>query len=369
MPTPSRGSESRTSPAVLDLTGVVADAVVSSASAATAGSSSPRPAPSFAATVLAALASGQPGQSADADVVTESDTGATATSPPPTHSGTGQPVKTRAAGPNKTLTASALRFSGFVLPTPAAIIHPGKAPPSAPSNAARAAPTTEATTPSTGSSAPSLPDPMAATISPIIAHAGAGPDSTAVWAATNPTNSMPTPSTSHTPAAMPIAQASPPALPSLGPTITAADTPSTGAAATATVTQVAGALAQLPQPGASDSATTITLHLAPPALGNVAIRIIAPTGATPVVTITATHQASAEALATARPNLEASLVRAGLPADTRVIVHLPETPSPSGQTFDRGSRQPGGQPRRPPQQVQPQAGTGLDFAETLDISA
>jgi hypothetical protein len=99
----------------------------------------------------------------------------------------------------------------------------------------------------------------------------------------------------------------------------------------------------------------------------VAIRISAPHSASAVVTITASHQASADALATARPGLEASLLRAGLPPDTRIIIHTPGEPPTSGGSPDRGSRQPGGQPRRPTPPARTE--TELDFAETLDISA
>ena len=139
------------------------------------------------------------------------------------------------------------------------------------------------------------------------------------------------------------------------------------AAASATINQVANALVQLGQPVVAARTNTLTLHLAPPALGDVTIRISARHGAAAVVTITASHQASAEALATARPSLEASLLRAGLPADTRVIVHSPNPGPSGGERSDRGPRQHGGQPRRPPLLVR--SDSEPDFADTLDISA
>ena len=156
------------------------------------------------------------------------------------------------------------------------------------------------------------------------------------------------------------------ALLTVGSAASATSAPTAASTARATVAQVSATLAQLPRPPTAN-ATTITLHLAPPALGDVAIRISAPHGAPPVVTISTSHQASAEALATARPNLEASLLRAGLPAETRVILHPPGTPPSGGETPDRGFRQPGGQPRRHPPPARSVSET--DFAAALDISA
>jgi flagellar hook-length control protein FliK len=231
------------------------------------------------------------------------------------------------------------------------------------------------TAPQTDTEAASSPAPSLPTLSlptrddvpvpPVAAHAANGP-AAAVLAITAQTaaEARPAPST----AAAAILDAG--AMVAPAPATVAATTPRNAAdaasAAVATAAQVSGALAQLSQPVAGGSATIITLHLAPPALGDVAIRISAPSGATPVVTITASHQGAADALASARPNLEASLLRAGLPADTRVIVQPPNTPPSGGDTADRGSRQPGGQPRRPPP---PPPDSGPDFAETLDISA
>ena len=377
-------------------------------SAPASRAAAPAPAPSFAAAVLAALAPGQLGQRTAARPGTPPVQGADAAGKRPRDAGR-KPAASTATPPQPALLPIAASPAVVAPPAPlqpvparatAAKPHSpstkdapsvGHAPAhdgkrglpatrqvatavlalGAPTPPTRAAPPAGAGRPAT-SETPAVQEATGpAVLSPALA---AAPD---VGASAAPGSSHPTtPPVATTPhAARPEPRApllatqaaiSNLALPAVGSAASATPAPAAASTARATVAQVSAMLAQLPRPAAAN-ATTITLHLAPPALGDVGIRISAPHGAPPVVTISAGHQASAQALATARPNLEASLLRAGLPADTRVIVHPPGMPPSGGEPQDRGFRQPGGQPRRPPPPSRSDNAT--DFAAALDISA
>lgn len=369
-----------------------------------AAAPSPLPAPSFAAAVLAALAAGRPGQD-----------GATPPDIPPAERGAsgGKGPRDAARKPAaKAATAvcptTPLATAPIVIaqPVPLTMVPPGgtagqtattptqdtSSVVSVPARAGRrrlpaATPvavttlTMGATMPTGGAatvakvSSPATPDTQAPQVAtrpllPVSPDAGArvaptgSHATTAPEAAATPHGPVPEARMSLPPAPSPIAGLTSPAT---GAVASVAPAPAVASTARAAVAQVSSMLAQLPRPAAAPNATTITLHLAPPALGDVAIRISAPHGAPPVVTITPSHQTSAEALAAARPNLEASLLRAGLPAETRVVVHPPNTSRPGGTTAERGFRQQGDQPRRPP--PPPRSDSETDFAAALDISA
>lgn len=376
IPGPPRGSAGAGPVAGIALAAAAANTVMPSASAApggavSAGATTPVPLAGFAAAVLAA-AVGRQAQGTAAPAAPPAAT--TAGTPTGTSTITDRALSAPTRGGAKT------RRTATDKPAPAAggapgagiALAPATTPPAGsafvpnPASQTRTAPSKPADAPAALSPARSFLDRSDIPVSPASPHATNAP-SPSNLPSTNTAMSAATAAPPTPPTAILAAAAVGPPIPAAAPAATPRGTADAARAAGATTAQVAGALTQLPQPGSTGSATTITLHLAPPALGNVAIRITAPGGAAPVVTITASHQEAADALATARPNLEASLLRAGLPADTRVIVHPPNTPPSGGETADRGSRHQGGQPRRPP--PPPRSEPGSDFAEALDISA
>jgi hypothetical protein len=361
MPTPPRGSARPDLIAATPLVDTAANGAAASGGSVSAGSGGSAPLSGFAAAVLAALFAGQPAQGSASQDVPLPGAGSSADGAVPVR---GRAKSRRATADKPAPTAGGAPSSSIIS---ARTAETPALSPSAP-KVSGLAPTVAATrgdTPAVSSSVPSLSDRDDAPTPCPTAHVtnGAPPDRSP---ATNPTTPelRPTPPATSAAILAAAAAAAPEQAAAATPPRATADA---ARAAVATTVQVSGALAQLSHPGTGGSATTITLHLAPPALGNVAIRISAPSGASPVVTITTSHQEAADALATARPNLEASLLRAGLPAETRVIVEPPNTPPSGGDTADRGSRHQGGQPRRPPAATQPDAGP--DFAEALDISA
>ncbi len=398
LPIAPRGNTAPASSALIWPADGAPNAVSSSAQAASAGSASPSPAngathpvSGFAAAVLAALAAAKPGRANATPPNTPPTSTIPASAPPANATATDTPgnvaanpaspllARVDARGPAKSKStttdkpatqtaaaAAAITQSPIAL---TAFLSPQGATPTnshAPATPAASQPGSTVEVGGVGMR-PSRPSPDNgddASVSVKGAKPGKALATTEPAKAPTPETGSPAPTTpTASLAAMPPPPQPPSAAPDQAPPT---DTAST-AHASATAVQVSGALGQLSQSGGTTNGTTITLHLAPPALGNVAIRISAPHGAPPVVTITASHQASADALATAKPNLEAALVRAGLPAETRVIVHQPNTQQPGGENLDRGSRQPGGQPRRQPPRA-PSNGEP-SFAEALDISA
>jgi flagellar hook-length control protein FliK len=360
MPTPPRGSARPDQAAGTKLADNAANGPVASGGSVTAGSGAPAPLSGFAAAVLAALAAGQPAQGAAGQDVKLQAAGGSADGAVKAR---GRTKSRRAAADQPAPADDGAPGSGIVPARTAEVPAVSQSAPN-PSGRAPTGAATRTDAPAVSASVPSLSDRDEAPTPPSTAHAAhdAPPErsppanpATAEVRSTPPTMSA---------AVLAVAAAAAPAQAAATPPHATADA---ARAAVATTVQVSGALAQFSHPVTGGSATTITLHLAPPALGNVTIRISAPGGATPVVTITTSHPEAADALATARPTLEASLLRAGLPAETRVIVEPPNTPPPGGDTADRGSRHQGGQPRRPPAATRPD--TGPDFADALDISA